>query len=201
MADLDLTEKLGGQPKYVWILGGVAVVTGFIYYRNRNQAPAPEPVSYDSSLQDGSSGGSGLASSSPMGTPAGIGITSPTPMQSVPKPYSETSAASKPVLKRGATGSLVVLLQKELANNGLNVPATGLFDQQTYVAVKQYQTSRGLNRDGVVGADTWTAITINKKPIATQTEVKTKAKVVAPKVSRVATGRGKNTPKKKTEQA
>jgi len=191
MADLDLTEKLGGQPKYIWILGGVAVATGFVYYRNRNKNTTTSSVSYDSSLQDGSSGGQGLSTESPYGTPAGTGITSPTPVQSVPKPYSETSAASKPLLKLGATGELVSSLQSELAASGFSVPVTGIFDRRTSVAVRQYQLSRGLSKDGIVGQKTWAALTLGTKPIVTQSEKVTKAKVVAPKSK---TGRSTSKP-------
>lgn len=193
MADLDLTEKLGGQPKWVWIIGGVAVATGFVYWRNRKQGTS-EVVNTDTSLQDGSSGGQGLASESPYGTPAGTGITSPTPVQSVPKPYSDTTSASKPVLRRGATGNAVTIIQKELAASGFSVPVTGIYDQRTKNAVLAYQTSRGLAKDGIVGQETWAAITINKKPIAAHKEKAAVAKVAAPRVTRKATGRSTSKP-------
>jgi peptidoglycan hydrolase-like protein with peptidoglycan-binding domain len=194
VADLDLTEKLGGQPKWVWIIGGVAVASGFLYYRSRKQGTATTGVSYDSSLQDGSSGGQGLATDSPMGTPAGTGITSPTPVQSVPKPYSETSAASKPVLKLGATGELVSSLQSELAASGFNVPVTGIFDRRTSIAVRNYQTSRGLSKDGIVGAKTWAALTLGTRPVDTHNEKVTVAKV---KTTATKTGRSTSKPNRK----
>ena len=194
MADLDLTEKLGGQPKWVWIVGGVAVASGFLYWRSRNQGTPSTGASYDSSLQSGSSGGTGLATDSPDGTPAGTGITSPTPVQSTPKPYSETSAASKPILKLGATGELVSSLQSELASNGFSVPVTGIFDRRTSVAVRQYQTSRGLSKDGVVGAKTWGALTLGTKPVTTHKEKVTVAEVKTPKVTKKATGRSTSKP-------
>ena len=200
MADLDLTEKLGGQPKWVWIVGGVAVASGYLYWRSRNQGTAVG-VSSDMSLQDGSSGGQGLASYSAEGTPAGTGITSPTPVQSVPKPYSETTSASKPVLRRGATGALVTTLQKELASAGFNVPATGIYDQRTKNAVTAYQTSRGLAKDGVVGQETWAAITINKAAVPAHKEKAAVAKVTAPKVVKKATGRSTSKPHTTTKKA
>jgi len=196
MADLDLTEKLGGQPKYVWILGGVAVVTGFIYFRQRNTPATLAGPSDAASLQDGSSGGTGLASSSPLGTPGGIGITSPTPMQSVPKPYSETTAASKPILRVGATGEAVTVLQRELAAAGFNAPATGLFDRRTKLAVTAYQTSRGLATDGIVGAETWGAITVGRGAVAGHKDKPVKAKVVTHAVTSTTTGRSTSKPHK-----
>jgi len=196
MADLDLTEKLGGQPKYVWIIGGVGVTTAFLYYRSR-KAPAPSTsaVSYDSSLQDGSSGGQGLATTSPMGTPNGTGITSPTPVPSVPKPYSKTSAASKPILKLGATGELVSSLQSELASKGFKVPVTGIFDRATSIAVRQYQTSRGLSKDGVVGVKTWAALTLGTRPVTAH-----KAKVTVAKVKATDSKTGRSTSKPHTKK-
>lgn len=188
MADLDLTEKLGGQPKWVWIVGGVAVATGYFYYRSRKQGTTTT-VNTDSSLQDGSSGGTGLATESPYGTPNGIGITSPTPVKSVPMPYSETTAASKPVLRQGATGALVSSLQKELRSYGFNVNNTGIYDRATARAVKSYQTSRGLSTDGVVGTQTWLALTEAKAPVTTHRERPTVAVVRAPRVTRTVTPR------------
>lgn len=197
MADFDVTDKLGGQPKWVWIVGGVAIVSGIFWFRSRNQTqPAGETV--DSSLAYGSAGGTGLATDQPYGAPESIGITAPAAFTPPPKPYSKTSAASKPVLKRGAVGATVTTLQKELANAGFNVPATGLYDQQTVTAVKAYQTSRGLSKDGIVGADTWAAITINKRPVVTQQEKTTKAKVKVPTVVKKATGRSTSNPKTET---
>lgn len=203
MADFDLTDKLGGQPKWVWIVGGVAIVSGIFWFRNRNQ-PQPAGETVGSSLAYGSAGGTGLAADQPYGTPATF-TPPPKPYNDINaatkpvlKPYSNISAAGKPVLKRGATGTLVTTLQKELADNGLNVPATGLFDQQTYIAVKQYQTSRGLDRDGVVGTDTWAALTINKKAIVAHKEKVTKAKVKVPTVVKKATGRSTGNPKTDT---
>jgi len=84
MADLDLTEKLGGQPKWVWILGGVAALYAFNVYRNRQayNTVAPDNTNQEVNgdiygLQTGSSGGSGLASLNPTGVPGVIGITAP----------------------------------------------------------------------------------------------------------------------------
>jgi len=194
MADLDLTDKLGGQPKYVWILGGVAVVTGFIYYRNRKQGAAAVADSTATSLQDGSSGGTGLATSSPYGAPAGTGITSPTPVESVPKPYSDTTAASKPVLRVGATGALVSSLQQELAAAGFNAPRTGIFDRRTKQAVTAYQTSRGIGVDGIVGTQTWSALITNRGAVTAHKDKPAKATVTAPAVTATVTGRSTSKP-------
>lgn len=188
MADYDVTEKLAGTPKYVWILGGVAVITTYFYWRQRN-TPGINSATTDSSLAYGSAGGTGLEASNPMDVPAATGITSPIPVAPTPKPYSETSSTSKPTLRRGATGEAVTTLQETLAAAGLNVPVTGLYDLRTEKAVKAYQVSRGLSADGIAGSQTWAAITVNKPAVEVHKEKPTTAVVKAPKVIRKSTGR------------
>lgn len=198
MADYDITEKLAGTPKYVWILGGVAVITTYFYWRQRN-TPGINSATTDSSLAYGSAGGTGLETSNPMDVPAATGITSPIPVAPTPKPYSETSSTSKPTLRRGATGEAVTTLQETLAAAGLNVPVTGLYDLRTEKAVKAYQVSRGISADGVAGSQTWAAITVNKPATVTHKEKPTKATVKAPKVTSKATGR-KTTKTQQTQE-
>ena len=191
MADLDLSEKLGGQPKYVWILGGVAVVTGFIYFRNKKNAgtvSTPTDIaSLDSGLQTGTSGGSGLASYDSYASPGGTGITSPTPVPTNPTP----------TLSKGQTGQAVTMLQRDLNSLGFNVTATGIYDYNTEKAVKSYQTSRGLSVDGTAGSQTWTALIHGKAPITTHKEKPAVAKVSNPNKPIPKPPAKKTTPAKK----
>ena len=197
MADLDLTEKLGGQPKYVWILGGVAVLTGFIYFRNKKNvgtvSTPTDVASLDSGLQTGTSGGSGLASYDSYATPGGTGITSPTPVPTNPTP----------TLSQGQTGEAVTMLQRELNSLGFNVTATGIFDYNTRKAVMAYQTSRGLSVDGTAGSQTWSAIIHGTAPITTHKPKPAVAKVANPHPTPVkkAAPKAKAKPKKRTRQA
>ncbi len=57
-----------------------------------------------------------------------------------------------PVLRRGSRGDLVVWAQQHLIAAGSpDLPATGIFGRQTYRAVRQFQSRRGLRADGVLG--------------------------------------------------
>lgn len=64
-----------------------------------------------------------------------------------------------PLLKRGASGSVVTALQKGLKK--YSTPATdpgavdGDFGPKTEAAVKAYQQDRGVQADGIVGDQTW----------------------------------------------
>ncbi|HSL58670.1 MAG TPA: peptidoglycan-binding domain-containing protein [Acidimicrobiales bacterium] len=55
-------------------------------------------------------------------------------------------------------GPLVVQLQDLLDAIGIPVETTGRFDTSTEVGVTDFQTSVGLEADGVVGDDTWNAL-------------------------------------------
>lgn len=68
---------------------------------------------------------------------------------------------TKPTLKRGSKGEYVTLLQTQLMNRGYDLGkwgADGDFGAQTEKAVKEFQKDHGLKADGIVGADTWTAL-------------------------------------------
>jgi len=56
-------------------------------------------------------------------------------------------------------------LQRLLARAGYAVAADGLFGEGTRKVVEQFQLSRGLSADGVVGAATWKALA-SGKPVA-----------------------------------
>ena len=76
-----------------------------------------------------------------------------------PAPAPGASAGdARPTLRRGAKGEAVSDLQQALTNRGFGVLADGDFGQNTENAVKAFQTSQGLQADGVVGSGTWKAL-------------------------------------------
>ncbi|GAA2442145.1 peptidoglycan-binding protein [Streptomyces macrosporus] len=69
------------------------------------------------------------------------------------------SAGTKPVLKQGSSGADVERLQRALtAALGRTVGIDGLFGTNTDTAVRDYQRTRGLTVDGIVGSGTWGAL-------------------------------------------
>ena len=63
------------------------------------------------------------------------------------------------VLSVGSQGDNVVNLQLRLKNLGhYTGPITGYYGELTEIAVRRYQTSKGLNADGVVGRSTWSSL-------------------------------------------
>ncbi|MFE4797332.1 peptidoglycan-binding protein [Streptomyces sp. NPDC056708] len=69
------------------------------------------------------------------------------------------SAGPTTALKQGDSGDGVKRLQRSLtAALGSTVGIDGSFGQATATAVRSYQASRSLTTDGVVGANTWTAL-------------------------------------------
>lgn len=103
MSDFDPQKKLAGVPIYLWIGGGVIASYMVIKWRQNKQAPTVSDTP-QTALDYGSSGGSGLASDSPYGAPAGIGITAPTPSPTnpvpvyvVPNPQTPTTTVKTPV--------------------------------------------------------------------------------------------------------
>ncbi|NHU86077.1 N-acetylmuramoyl-L-alanine amidase [Kocuria sp. JC486] len=71
----------------------------------------------------------------------------------------EARAASNATLKQGSSGNNVRALQKALnAVITANLAVDGQFGPGTHSAVRNYQRSRGLTDDGIVGAKTWGAL-------------------------------------------
>jgi len=67
--------------------------------------------------------------------------------------------ATLPVLRRGASGPDVVLLQQKLATAGFDPGAAdGNFGNGTETQVILFQQSKNLQADGVVGQSTWAAL-------------------------------------------
>jgi N-acetylmuramoyl-L-alanine amidase len=75
------------------------------------------------------------------------------------------SAAVRPVLRRGSSGSAVLTLQRRLNVLGYWCgSADGVFGHLTQQAVWALQKVAGLSRDGVVGALTWAALDAGRRP-------------------------------------
>lgn len=72
-----------------------------------------------------------------------------------PAPVVETA---KPVIQQGSRGSAVRTAQYALRSKGYSIAADGIFGRGTNSAVTAFQRSRGLQRDGVVGTNTWAAL-------------------------------------------
>ena len=59
----------------------------------------------------------------------------------------------------GSRGSAVTELQKLLNKNGYKLTEDGIFGAKTKAAVKDYQKKNKLVVDGIVGKNTWAALT------------------------------------------
>ncbi|WP_432105558.1 glycoside hydrolase domain-containing protein [Streptomyces sp. bgisy091] len=69
------------------------------------------------------------------------------------------SRGATTTVRNGSTGEAVSRLQRALtAALGRTVSVDGVFGSGTEQAVRDYQSSRGLGSDGVVGAATWSAL-------------------------------------------
>lgn len=76
-------------------------------------------------------------------------------MQSVTNIQAQSSLSN---LRLGSQGDDVKLLQELLNSYGYSLKVDGYFGIRTDAAVKQFQKSRGLVADGIVGAKTWNAL-------------------------------------------
>lgn len=64
--------------------------------------------------------------------------------------------AGCPTLKKGAQGNITKLLQEKLVKLGYSTNGVdGIFGSGTYSAVREFQKTRGLSIDGIVGQNTW----------------------------------------------
>ena len=64
--------------------------------------------------------------------------------------------AGCPTLRKGASGNITKLLQEKLVKLGYNTNGVdGIFGSGTYSAVREFQKTRGLSADGIVGQGTW----------------------------------------------
>ena len=64
--------------------------------------------------------------------------------------------AGCPTLKKGVSGNITKLLQEKLVKLGYSTNGVdGIFGSGTYSAVREFQKTRGLSVDGIVGQNTW----------------------------------------------
>jgi peptidoglycan hydrolase-like protein with peptidoglycan-binding domain len=63
-------------------------------------------------------------------------------------------------VQHGSQGSLVTALQEALREQGYNLDVDGVFGDDTYNAVRDFQANNDLDVDGVAGPDTFGALGI-----------------------------------------
>ena len=81
--------------------------------------------------------------------------------------YRKYNKDELPVLKKGAKGVWVNLLQRLLIHHGFScgtAGADGIFGTGTYNAVVAFQKAKGLTVDGIVGPKTWSELTKIQQP-------------------------------------
>lgn len=99
----------------------------------------------------------------PSQSATGEGPQSSDPTESAQGPPSPSDADSavnqQPLLRLGMEGDAVAQLQRRLANLGYyQGPVDGIFGAKTEAAVKAAQENFNLTPDGIVGPDTWAAL-------------------------------------------
>lgn len=90
--------------------------------------------------------------------PAGIEGSEPIPVPTPTPAPTPAPTPSRPTLRRGSKGEYVVELQTILSRLGYDLGELGIdgdFGRMTQSAVMNFQSDRGLTRDGVCGAKTW----------------------------------------------
>jgi cell wall-associated NlpC family hydrolase len=76
------------------------------------------------------------------------------------EPKAPGGATARPTLRRGSTGESVRFLQTKLKQLGYDPgPIDGIFGAGTERAVKNFPADKGLVVDGIVGKQTWGALT------------------------------------------
>ena len=68
-----------------------------------------------------------------------------------------------PVVQNGNQGHPIRSLQFLLRAHGHNLTVDGMFGPATEAAVKAFQTSKGMTADGIMSAQTWSALIIQVK--------------------------------------
>ncbi len=75
---------------------------------------------------------------------------------------SSVASSSSPLLRLAARSPQVARLQQLIRNAGISVgPVDGIFGPKTLAGVREYQRTRGLTVDGIVGPQTWGALNRN----------------------------------------
>ena len=70
-------------------------------------------------------------------------------------PVGYSPVTSHPTFRNGSRGDQVVWVQQHLNGAGIDTPVSGIFGKKTRRAVIEFQKSRGLRADGVIGGSTW----------------------------------------------
>src|SRR5207302_10812315 len=131
--------------------------------------PTPDRVTGDRQRPDEPTGASILSLQQKAGNAAVADLLERRlePVQRAPtaavevKPGADVApAAGHPQLSAGSGGPPVSELQQKLnlAVAEARLPVTGNFDSRTTQVVERFQTRTGLEPDGTVGTDTWTAL-------------------------------------------
>lgn len=71
---------------------------------------------------------------------------------------SSTNTVARPMLRKGSKGDEVRHCQRKLSLHGADLVEDGDFGPRTDSAVRSFQTSEGLDADGIVGPLTWAAL-------------------------------------------
>lgn len=72
------------------------------------------------------------------------------------------SSGGYPLIRQGSRGNYVCIAQDDLNTLGYRTGGLdGVFGAQTYNAVRNYQRSRGLAVDGIIGCNTWRSLQEN----------------------------------------
>ena len=72
------------------------------------------------------------------------------------------SSGGYPLIRQGSRGNYVCIAQDDLNTLGYRTGGLdGVFGTQTYNAVRNYQRSRGLTVDGIIGCNTWRSLQEN----------------------------------------
>ncbi len=88
-----------------------------------------------------------------------VGTNTEASLRELSKSSSQPSSqSSKGIVKLGYRGSQVSAIQESLAVAGFSSSVNGIFDNVTQQAVRQFQLSRGLTADGIVGPQTLAAL-------------------------------------------
>ena len=70
------------------------------------------------------------------------------------------STGGYPIIRRGSISTYVLIAQDDLNTLGFRTGGLdGIFGARTEEAVRNYQRSRGLAADGIVGCNTWKKLT------------------------------------------
>jgi peptidoglycan hydrolase-like protein with peptidoglycan-binding domain len=96
----------------------------------------------------------------------------------------ETKVSTYKKVSYGSSGNDVKTLQEMLNNNGYSLDVDGNFGSKTQAAVKDYQKKNNLTVDGIVGSNTWGALTSNT---AAQTPSETPAQQTGANTTAAAT--------------